>query len=116
MHNELSANLICLWDYFDNHDLWFELLQHCDRKSPEWIHELTKDELNFNKAIRVLSDHGLVEPDNSSQEVIESRGYSIHSCVHSWTIHVLNQEWDEDLAKLATTLVGSHVPSIESSE
>jgi len=115
IQNELSANLIRLWAYFDNHDLWFELLRHPDSEAREWIHELTEDELNFNKAIRVLTDHGLVEPATSSLELIESRGYSIHSCVHSWTIHVLNQEWDDDLAKLAVELVGLQVPDVDSS-
>ncbi|KAN0077370.1 hypothetical protein V8E54_005674 [Elaphomyces granulatus] len=112
--NELSAKLLQLWAYFDNQDIWFELLQHGDSEDPEWIRELTKDELSFNEAVRVLSDHGLVEVDMSSQEQIESRGYSIHGCVHSWTIYVLNQEWDYDLAKLVLKFVGSHVPREES--
>jgi tetratricopeptide (TPR) repeat protein len=114
--NELSAKLLRLWAYFDNQDIWFELLRHGDSKDPEWIRELTEDELNFNEALRVLSDHGLVEVDMSSQEQIESRGYSIHGCVHSWTIYVLNQEWDSDLAKLALKFVGSHVPGKESTK
>ncbi|KAN0067154.1 HET domain containing protein [Elaphomyces granulatus] len=112
--NELSAKLLQLWAYFDNQDIWFELLQHGDSEDPEWIRELTKDELSFNEAVRVLSDHGLVEVDMSSQEQIESRGYSIHGCVHSWIIYVLNQEWDYDLAKLVLKFVGSHVPGAES--
>jgi tetratricopeptide (TPR) repeat protein len=108
--NELSAKLLRFWAYFDNQDIWFELLRHGDSEDPEWIRELTEDELSFNGAVRVLSDHGLVEADMSSQERIESRGYSIHGCVHSWTVCVLNQEWDYDLAKLALKFVGSHVP------
>ena len=114
--NELSAKLLQLWAYFDNQDIWFELLRHSNSKDPEWIRELTEDELSFNEAVRVLSDHGLVEVDMSSQELIESRGYSIHGCVHSWTIYVLNQEWDYDLAKLALKFVGSHVPGNESAK
>src|ERR1700722_15486107 len=112
--NELSAKLLQLWAYFDNQDIWFELLRHGDSEDPDWIHELTEDELSFNGAVRVLGDHGLVEVDMSSQERIESRGYSIHGCVHSWTLHVLNQEWDYDLAKLALKFVGSHVPGNQS--
>ena len=112
--NELSAKLLRLWAYFDNEDIWYELLRHGDSKDPEWIHELTKDELIFNGAVRVLSDHGFVEADMSSQERVESRGYSIHGCVHSWIINILNQEWDSDLAKLALKSVGSHVPRKES--
>jgi tetratricopeptide (TPR) repeat protein len=108
--NGLSAKLLRLWAYFDNHDLWFELLRHGDSEDPDWIRELTEDELSFHGAVRVLSDHGLVEVDTSSQEWIESRGYSIHGCVHSWIIHVLNQEWDYNLARVAVKFVGAHVP------
>jgi hypothetical protein len=90
--NGLSAKLLRLWAYFDNQDLWFELLRHGDSEDPDWIIELTEDELSFHGAVRILSDHGLVEVDRPSQERIESRGYSIHRCIHSWTIHVLNEE------------------------
>src|SRR5712664_1530078 len=114
--NELSAKLLRLWAYFDNQDLWFELLRHSDSDDPDWIRELTEDELGFNGVVRVLSDHGLVEVDMSSQELIESRGYSIHGCVHSWMVYVLNQEWDYDLAKLALKFVGSHVPRDKSAK
>jgi len=103
--NELSAKLLQLWAYFDNQDLWFELLRHGNSEDPDWIRELTEDELGFNGVVRVLSDHGLVEVDMSSQELIESRGYSIHGCVHSWMVNVLNQEWDSDLARLALKLL-----------
>ena len=49
--------------------------------------------------------------DISSEESgVESKGYSMHNCVHSWTIHFLNQEWDVGMAGLALECVGSHVP------
>jgi tetratricopeptide (TPR) repeat protein len=111
--NTLSAQLLRLWAYFDNQDLWFELLRHSNPKDPNWIQELAKDELSFHSAVRVLSDHGLVEIDVSSQELVESRGYSIHGCVHSWTIHILNQDWDYNLARVAVEFVGSHIPGEE---
>jgi tetratricopeptide (TPR) repeat protein len=114
--NELSAKLLRLWAYFDNQDIWFELLRHGDSEDPEWIRKLTEDELSFYSAVRVLSDHGLVEVDASSQKWAESRGYSIHGCVHSWAIHILNQEWDYDLARLTLKFVGSHVPGREAVE
>lgn len=88
--NELSAMLLRLWAYFDNRDLWFELLRHDCTGDPEWIRQLTQDELTFHAAVRVLTDHGLVEPEPPSQRQTESRGYSMHGCVHSWTRHVLN--------------------------
>ena len=108
--NPLSAQLLRLWAYFDNQDVWFELLYNSDSKDPDWIRELIKDEFSFHGAMRILSDHGLVEIDKSSQELLESRGYSIHGCVHSWTVHVLNQKWNYDLARVALNSVASHVP------
>jgi len=92
--NGLSAKLLRLWAYFGNQDIWYEILRHDNSEDPELIREFTKDALIFNGAVRVLSDHGLVEVDMSSQELVESRGYGIHGCVHSWVINVLNQEWD----------------------
>jgi tetratricopeptide (TPR) repeat protein len=110
--NPLSEKLLRLWAYFDNQDVWLELLQACSGEGPEWLSELTQDQLWFDKALRVLCDHGLVERDSRSiSESTESRGYSMHSCVHSWTIHVLNREWDSGMCRLALTCVADHVPS-----
>ena len=108
--NDLSAKLLRFWAYFDSQDLWLELLQHSDSTDPNWVRALTKDEVSFHQAARILSTHGLVEVHTSSQDLIESQGYSIHRCVHSWTIHVLNQAWDYDLARLAVKFIGAHVP------
>jgi hypothetical protein len=90
--------------------VWFELLQRSDSEDPDWIRELIEDELSFHGAMRVLTNHGLVEVDKSSHELLGSHGYSIHRCVHSWTIHVLNQEWNYDLARVAVNSVALHVP------
>ena len=114
--NILSAQLLRLWAYFDNQDLWLELLQHCVSEDPDWLRELVKDELSYQAAMRVLSDHGLVEVDNSSLELLESRGYSIHGCVHSWSIHVLNQEWDFSLARVALKSVVLHIPDEQANQ
>ncbi|RYP59310.1 hypothetical protein DL770_010237 [Monosporascus sp. CRB-9-2] len=72
--NEYSAELLRLWAYFDNQDIWLELIQHSDSKDPAWIREIAEDEISFNSTIRVLSDYGLVEANTASGEQIESRG------------------------------------------
>ncbi|KAH8592605.1 hypothetical protein B0O99DRAFT_674331 [Bisporella sp. PMI_857] len=108
--NELSAKLLCFWAYFDNQDLWLELLQHYTSNDPDWVQKLVKDKLSFHKTVRVLSNYGLVEVNTSSQELVESQGYSMHGCIHSWAVHVLNQDWDYGLARLAVKFVASHVP------
>jgi tetratricopeptide (TPR) repeat protein len=108
--NDLSAKLLCFWAYFDSQDLWLELLQHSNSDDPDWVQELAQDELHFHETVRVLSNYGLVEVNTSSSELVGSRGYSMHRCVHSWTVHVLNQTWDYNLARLAVKFVGSHIP------
>ncbi|KAN0104318.1 Tetratricopeptide repeat domain containing protein [Hyaloscypha variabilis] len=106
-----SAKLLKLWAYFDRQDLCFDLLRHA-YSTDELIQKLTNDELNFNEAIMLLCNFGLVDPDPSPQQV-GPRGYSVHSCVHSWTVSVLNREWDESLARLALTCVASKVPTTD---
>ncbi|KAL6159008.1 hypothetical protein ACJBU6_03101 [Exserohilum turcicum] len=74
--NELSAKLLHLWAYFDNQDLWFELLKEEQSAGPEWFRQLTQDELSFNQAMRVLCNHGLAEAYGlSDTDDIESPGY-----------------------------------------
>ena len=109
--NSYSAKLLKLWAYFNNQDLWFELLREGRFSGPDWLYRIIEDELSFNKALRVLCDLGLVEVDKPSErDEVELKGYGMHSCVHSWTIYVVNQEWDAELAGLALECVGRHVP------
>ena len=106
-----SAMLLRLWAYFDNDDLWFELLREGHSSGPQWFRELTEDMIRFNTVVRVLSDYGLVDVDTTSREgETGSRGYGMHGCVHSWTRHVLNEVLDIDMARLAMRCVGLHVP------
>ncbi|KAF2741633.1 hypothetical protein M011DRAFT_377150, partial [Sporormia fimetaria CBS 119925] len=107
--SELSTKLLQLWAYFDNQDLWFELLREGRTDGPLWLCQLTEDELSFNEAVRILCDYGLIEVDRSSEgHVVESQGYGMHGCVHAWTVHVVNQEWDSEMAGVALECIGRH--------
>ena len=110
-HNAASAKLLKLWAYFDTQDVWFELLRHATSADDKWIQKLIEDELNFNEAVALLCSFGLVDADQSLQQQFGSGGYSMHSCVHSWTVFVLNKKWDEGLARLALICVASEIPS-----
>ncbi|KAH7012086.1 kinesin light chain [Microdochium trichocladiopsis] len=105
--NPLAANLLRWWAYFNNEDIWFGLVQARSRMGPVWMKQLS-EELNFNDAIGLLHDYSFVEPTTMFQE---TQGYSIHGCLHSWTMHILNKEWDGWLNKLAVESVASQVPS-----
>jgi tetratricopeptide (TPR) repeat protein len=108
--NLAAASLLKLWAYFDRQYIWFELLRHINSPDDQWIQELTKDELNFNEAVALLCSFGLVDPDGALEQQFGSGGYSVHSCVHSWTVFVLNEEWDKGLARLALYCVAAKVP------
>ncbi|PQE18242.1 hypothetical protein CJF30_00010966 [Rutstroemia sp. NJR-2017a BBW] len=111
--NPASARLLKLWAYFHREDLWFDLLRHANSVDDEWIQKLTKDELDFNEAITLLCTFGLVDADRSSQKQVGAKGYSVHSCVHSWIVFVLNKEWDKSLARLALNCVASKLSKKE---
>ncbi|KZL77014.1 kinesin light chain 1, partial [Colletotrichum incanum] len=112
-----AAMLLRLWAYFDNEDLWYELLQEGGSEGPVWLQDITEDTLSFNATMRLLCEHGLVEADPTTNETGgESPGYSVHGCVHAWMIHVLNTGVDEEMSLTATRCVASHVPSNEQQE
>ncbi|KAA6406627.1 MAG: TPR repeat protein [Lasallia pustulata] len=103
--NKSAGNLLRLWAYFDNQDVWFQLLAAGSEGSPVWFATIVYDELSFNEAIRLLCDHALIE----SLEV--SGGYGMHNCVHAWAVHVLNAEREISMAMLALICVGFAVPT-----
>ncbi|KAF6804850.1 NB-ARC and TPR domain protein [Colletotrichum musicola] len=112
-----AAMLLQLWAYLDNEDLWYELLREAGSEGPAWLQDVTADELVFNTTMRILCEHGLVEPDPPIKEVgKDSRGYSVHGCVHAWMMHVLNTAVDEEMAWAAMNCVASHVPDEEQHE
>ncbi|KAE9566313.1 hypothetical protein CGMCC3_g17528 [Colletotrichum fructicola] len=76
----LSASMLLgQWAYFDNDDLWYELLREGRSEGPAWLVEITEDELSFDLAMRLLCEHGLVEANPPAKETgRESRGYSVH--------------------------------------
>jgi hypothetical protein len=88
-----AAKLLQLWAYFDSQDVWFELLQECQQNGPAWFSELMDDRLSFDEAVRILCDHALIEAGTAlPDDCVESLGYNMHSCVHSWTKYVVNEE------------------------
>ncbi|KAK1948852.1 hypothetical protein LY78DRAFT_709072 [Colletotrichum sublineola] len=117
LKNQHAAELLHLWAYFDNQDLWYELLRAVESEELLWFHKKTDAKLDFDAAMRVLCEHGLAERNIHSQELgSESTGYSMHGCVHAWTIHVLETKTSRTLAGIAIRCVASHIPSREQSK
>ena len=112
-----AAMLLQQWAYFSNGDLWYELLKGNWETKPGWLAEMTKDKLRFHNVMRVLCNHGLAEigPSPRSDEV-ESQGYNVHACMHSWMEYVLNQGINKIMVESAVHCVASHVPSQDQKE
>ncbi|GFF66782.1 hypothetical protein IFM62136_06737 [Aspergillus lentulus] len=110
--NELAANLLRFCAYFDNKGLWFELFQMGNElDKPEWLQRLTEDEFEFDVAVRILREHALVEEQAGGRHGESgSIRFSIHNCVHSWTIHVLNENWNYGMSSVALGCIASKIP------
>ena len=81
--NKSAENLLQLWAYFDNQDLWFELfVAGREEVRSGLLHTIAKDELSF----RLLCDYALIE------SLTSSHGYGMHTCVHAWVVHVVNSQ------------------------
>ena len=96
-----AAELIRLMAYFDNQDLWYELFQAGLDDKSLWWSEIVKNRARFNYAMSLLHDYSLVE--------IQAGNYSLHTCVHDWTMGFLNRIIDDKLCHLAIRCIGLSV-------
>ena len=95
-----TAKFFQFWIYFDNQDLWFELLKRDSRdfKNPIWLQDFVRSEIDFGRTIKKLFVYSLIE----LYQNIEN--YSIHSIVHDWCLESINKNKFE-LMILITTIV-----------
>jgi tetratricopeptide (TPR) repeat protein len=96
-----AAELLRLIAYLDNQDLWYELFQASAGDAPAWEVNVLKSQARFNRAISTLHNYSLLE-------VSEGR-YSLHTCVHDWTLEYLNHEFDWERCRIAIHCVAANV-------
>ncbi|GKZ63652.1 hypothetical protein AnigIFM49718_002793 [Aspergillus niger] len=84
-----AAKLLRLLAYFSNQSVWYELLHAgLTDDSPKWLHQVIEDEVKFDSVMRVLTDYSFLEVQTSL------KAWSMHRCVHDWTLAVLNRDVD----------------------
>jgi tetratricopeptide (TPR) repeat protein len=106
-HN--AANLLRLWAFLDNRDLWYGLLQVAvDAKKawPEWLREIAGNEVKFLNTTRLLLRYSMID----SQESVQG-SYSMHPVVHRWASYIQGNPQKLKFLRLAVMLVGFLVPS-----
>ena len=81
--DEAAANLLLLWAFLNNRDLWHDLFVAACRASSlaamrlsELIGNIASTELKFTKAIQVLRNYSLIE------DVEDLASYATHPVVH----------------------------------
>ncbi|OCL00351.1 uncharacterized protein K441DRAFT_99752 [Cenococcum geophilum 1.58] len=107
--HEATANLLLLWSFLDNRDLWHGLFTVAFRASPrslsEWIGDIASNELEFSRAMQLLRNYSLIE------DIKELTSYSTHPVVHQWAYHYQGKYFESALGQLAVVTVGWAVPN-----
>jgi tetratricopeptide (TPR) repeat protein len=84
-----AAKLLKLLAYFDNQSFWYELLHGgLTNDSPDWMHKVIADDINFDGVMRTLTDYCFLEVQTAL------KSWSMHTCVHDWTAAALNKVID----------------------
>jgi tetratricopeptide (TPR) repeat protein len=106
--NEGAVNLIRLWAFLDNNDLWHGLLRAAadDKQQPGWLREMACNEVRFMNAVQLLLRYSMIEARESVRG-----SYMVHPVVHRWTAHIQNNDEKRESLLLAMMVVGSMVPS-----
>jgi tetratricopeptide (TPR) repeat protein len=115
--NQNAANLLSLWAFLDNKDLWYGLLSAACRLSSvaatmlsEWIGEIASKELEFTKAIQLLPHYSMIE------DVENLESYATHPVVHRWAYSFQGEDSRMRLAQLAVVIVEFAVPNRDTRE
>jgi tetratricopeptide (TPR) repeat protein len=107
--NKNAANLLRLWAFLDNKDVWFGLLHSAVARNkdwPQWLVDVACDEAKFLDAARLLLRYSMIESQES-----EPGSYIMHPVVHRWTAHIQNSREKREHIPLAVTVVGLSAPA-----
>ena len=110
--NEDAANMLQLWSYLDNKDIWYSLfnneqncnLEYWDSLLPQWFERVVGREVDFRRAVRILLAYSLIEAKEDSD------AFAMHPVVHDWCRETLDAGMRHEFMWLAITVVGFTVP------
>ncbi|RYN54782.1 hypothetical protein AA0117_g13318 [Alternaria alternata] len=109
--HEHTANLLLLWSFLDNKDLWHGLFATgCSRSAlvakmlSEWVGDIASSEIKFSGAMQLLCNYSLAE------QMQDTGSYATHPVVHQWAHHSQGKRFAAELSRLAVVAVGWAVP------
>jgi tetratricopeptide (TPR) repeat protein len=110
--HEHTANLLLLWSFLDNKDLWHGLFAAaCSRSGVAakmlsgWVGDTASSEVKFSRAMQLLCNYSLVE------QIQETTSYATHPVVHQWAHHSQGKRFATELSRLTIVAVGWAVPA-----
>ncbi|KND93937.1 Kinesin light chain [Tolypocladium ophioglossoides CBS 100239] len=104
-----AVNLLLLWAFIDNNDLWHGLLRMASESGehlPEWLREMAGEEVIFIDAATLLLRYSMIEPQHSVRG-----SYAMHPVMHRWVLSIQDIDQRREFLWLAVVLVGWSVPS-----
>ena len=109
--DKTASNLLLLWSFLDNRDLWCGLFTTACSASREvavevskWVGEIADDQLKFTQSMQLLRSYSFVE------SVEDGVSYATHPVVHRWAHYYCGRNHGDALARLAVVVVGWAVP------
>ncbi|ENH98684.1 hypothetical protein COCC4DRAFT_54853 [Bipolaris maydis ATCC 48331] len=115
--HEATANLLLLWSFLDNKDLWHGLFAAIHERSviatamlAGWVGSIASSEIEFSRAMQLLCNYSLVE------QVQDVGSYTVHPVVHKWAHHSQGRHFATELSRLAVVAVGQTVPESETQD
>jgi tetratricopeptide (TPR) repeat protein len=110
--HEHTANLLILWSFLDNKDLWHGLFATtcadslvAGRMLSGWVGDIASSEIKFSKAMQLLCNYSLAE------HMQETGSYATHPVVHQWAHYSQGKRFAAELSRLAVVAVGWAVPA-----
>jgi hypothetical protein len=81
-----ATNLLRLWAFVNNRDLWHGLFQAAaggGKEWPGWLSDIAGNEIDFLDAVHLLHRYSIIE-----KQKLTASGYSITQlCTHGWHIY-----------------------------
>lgn len=107
--SKAAANLLLLWAFLDNQDLWYGLLAPALNRGivdelPDWFAQCAGNELEFKECMGLLLKYSFADAKT------ESSSFSTHSVFHGWCFHAFEAD-RAVMSRLAVIIVASAVPS-----
>ncbi len=103
-----AAKLLKVLAYFDHQNIWYELL-HAGANDglPGWLGDALGDLVSFENIMGILVEYCFVEVQWTT------KSYSMHMCVHDWTLIGLNKMVDLDSYWYAFDCIAKSIDSDE---